>query len=60
MIAAQGIYYWLTGLWPPVSIESFELVTGPETDDWLPQTVGLLRTSRANPHRAASFTQQLL
>jgi hypothetical protein len=42
MIAAQGLYYILTGLWPVVSMQSFELVTGPKTDDWLVQTVGLL------------------
>ena len=42
MIAVQAIYYLLTGLWPLVSIETFELVTGPKTDEWLVQTVGLL------------------
>jgi hypothetical protein len=42
MLAAQGIYYILTGLWPLASMQSFELVTGLKTDDWLVQTVGLL------------------
>ena len=42
MIVAQGIYYILTGLWPLASMQTFELVTGPKTDDWLVQTVGLL------------------
>jgi hypothetical protein len=42
MIAAQGIYYIVTGLWPLASMRSFELVTGPKTDDWLVQTVGML------------------
>lgn len=39
---AQGAYYLTTGLWPIVSIRSFERVTGPKTDDWLVRTVGLL------------------
>jgi hypothetical protein len=39
---AQGAYYVVTGLWPIVSLPSFERVTGPKTDDWLVRTVGLL------------------
>jgi hypothetical protein len=42
VLAAQGVYYLLTGIWPLVSIRTFELVTGPKTDDWLVQTVGVL------------------
>ena len=38
----QGLYYFLTGLWPIVSIESFQAVTGNKTDLWLVKTVGLL------------------
>ena len=38
----QGLYYLLTGLWPLVSIESFQAVTGDKTDLWLVKTVGLL------------------
>ncbi len=38
----QGVYYSITGIWPLVSIETFETVTGPKTDDWLVQTVGVL------------------
>jgi hypothetical protein len=38
----QGGYYILTGLWSLVSIETFQLVTGPKTDIWLVKTVGLL------------------
>jgi hypothetical protein len=38
----QGVYYVITGVWPLVSIETFEAVTGPKTDDWLVQTVGVL------------------
>jgi hypothetical protein len=42
VIAGQGIYYVLTGLWPLVSMETFEKVTGEKTDDWLVYMVGLL------------------
>ena len=39
---AQGLYYTATGLWPLVSMKTFERVTGPKHDDWLVKTVGLL------------------
>jgi hypothetical protein len=39
---AQGIYYLLTGLWPLLSLDTFLWVTGPKTDLWLVQTVGVL------------------
>jgi hypothetical protein len=39
---AQGAYYLLTGVWPLLSLRTFELVTGPKTDDWLVRTVGVL------------------
>jgi hypothetical protein len=39
---AQGGYYLVTGIWPVVSIRSFERVTGPKTDRWLVKTVGSL------------------
>src|SRR5436190_18684187 len=47
----QGLYFGLTGIWPLVSIESFQwvtgrktdhLVTGDEADHWLVMTVGVL------------------
>jgi hypothetical protein len=38
----QGIYYLVTGLWPLVSLRTFEAVTGPKTDRWLVRMVGLL------------------
>jgi hypothetical protein len=40
--AIQGSYYMLTGLWALVSIDTFQMVTGPKTDLWLVRTVGLL------------------
>src|SRR5262245_41539592 len=40
--ALQGVYYLFTGLWPLVHLQSFEAITGPKTDHWLVQTVGIL------------------
>ena len=38
---AQGSYFFVTGIWPLLSIRTFEAVTGPKTDDWLVKTVGV-------------------
>jgi hypothetical protein len=38
----QAIIYIVTGVWPFVSIRSFEAVTGPKVDRWLVKTVGAL------------------
>ena len=38
----QGTFYLLTGIWPLVSIRTFEWVTGPKVDRWLVKTVGVL------------------
>jgi hypothetical protein len=40
--AIQGAYYLGTGLWSLVSIETFQMVTGPKLDLWLVKTVGVL------------------
>lgn len=42
VVFVQGVYYLITGIWPLVSMTTFEAVTGPKTDDWLVQTVGVL------------------
>lgn len=34
LCAAQGLYYLTTGVWPWLSMRSFEAVTGPKTDNW--------------------------
>src|SRR5687767_9542789 len=56
LLWAQGAYYLVTGVWPLLSIETFQAVTGPKTDHlvtgneadhWLVMTVGLLITSIA-------------
>ena len=38
----QGLYYVVTGVWPLVSMRTFEAVTGEKVDDWLVKTVGVL------------------
>lgn len=38
----QGLYFLVTGIWPLVSIGTFQWVTGPKVDLWLVKTVGLL------------------
>jgi hypothetical protein len=45
LAAGQGLYYLLTGLWRLVHLATFEAVTGPKTDAWLVQTVGVLVTA---------------
>jgi hypothetical protein len=56
LLWVQGIYYFITGVWPLVSIESFQavtgrktdhLVTGREGDHWLVLTVVVLVTAIA-------------
>src|SRR3954470_20255740 len=56
LLWVQGIYYLVTGVWPLVSIETFQmvtgrktdhLVTGREADHWLVMTVGVLITAIA-------------
>lgn len=56
LLWVQGVYYLLTGVWPLVSIETFQMVTGPKTDHlvtgreadhWLVMTAGVLITSIA-------------
>lgn len=38
----QAVFYFLTGIWPIVHINSFLAATGPKTDLWLVKTVGAL------------------
>jgi hypothetical protein len=39
--AVQSVYYLLTGAWPLVHRRSFERVTGPKSDFWLVEAVGI-------------------
>jgi hypothetical protein len=56
LCSVQGLYCLVTGVWPLVSIETFQavtgqktdhLVTGREGDHWLVNTVGVLVTANA-------------
>lgn len=42
LLLLQGTFYFLTGIWPLGSLDTFLQVTGPKTDLWLVQTVGAL------------------
>lgn len=53
---AQGGYYFVTGVWPLVSVRTFKMVTGEKTDNlptgsnadhWLLMTVSVLITAIA-------------
>ena len=44
-IVIQGAYYFASGLWPLLDMQSFERVTGPKVDKWLVKTVGALVTT---------------
>ncbi len=39
---SQGGYFFITGIWPIFSMQTFMAVTGPKTDLWLVRTVGLV------------------
>jgi hypothetical protein len=47
VLFVQAIYYFLTGMWPIVHINSFLLITGNKTDIFLVKMVGLLTTAIA-------------
>ncbi|MBV8489702.1 MAG: hypothetical protein JO199_04155 [Candidatus Eremiobacteraeota bacterium] len=44
LLRAQAAYYVATGVWPLLSMASFETVTGKKRDRWLVRTVGVLVT----------------
>lgn len=56
--ALQGAYYTATGVWPLLSLSSFEAVSGPKTDGWLVITVGVLVTVIGLGLLAAAWTRQ--
>lgn len=59
----QSIYFFVTGVWPLISIRSFQAVTGKKTDHletglddhWLVMTVGLLILAVAVPLLVAAY-----
>ncbi len=42
LLLVQGIYFLMTAIWPIVHLESFMIVTGYKTDQWLVQARALL------------------
>ena len=38
----QGAFYVATGLWPLVSMRTFELASGPKVEKWLVKTMGAI------------------
>lgn len=51
----QSAFYLATGLWPIVSLRTFEAVTGPKADGWLVKTAGgLIATAGAALGSAAA------
>ena len=55
----QAIIYIVTGVWPFVSMRSFEAVTGPKVDRWLVKTVGALVAVIGSALALASRRRQL-
>ena len=56
---AQGSYYLATGLWPLLSMATFEAVSGPKVEDWLVRTVAVLVTVIALVLLTAATTNQI-
>jgi len=63
----QGAYFLVTGLWPLVSVDTFQMVTGQKTDHrgtehgdhWLVITVGVLVIAIAAPLHLAAWQRVL-
>ncbi len=50
---AHGVFNVVTGVWPLVSMSTFERVTGPKIDGWLVRTVGGMLVSTGLAQLAA-------
>ena len=55
----QAVFYIVTGVWPIVSMRSFEAITGPKVDRWLVKTVGALVAVIGSALALASRHRQL-
>jgi hypothetical protein len=58
ILAIQGVYIFVTGLWPLIDLESFIKVTGPKTDLWLVKTVGAVLLSISIAFFVAMFRKE--
>lgn len=56
---AQGVFNLVGGLWPLVSMTSFEAVYGPKVDKWLERTVGGLLVTAGIAQVAARSDDEL-
>src|SRR5438477_12519727 len=54
----QAGYYIITGVWPLVSINTFQKITGPKTDLWLVKTAGVLITAIGSVLAMAGLRKQ--
>ncbi len=54
----QATYYVTTGLWPLFSRRTFEAITGPKTDWWLVEMVGLLAATIGTTLAAGAREEQ--
>jgi len=56
----QGLFNLVGGLWPLVSLRTFERVYGPKTDDWLQRTsAGLLTAAGIDMLRSTGTPEGL-
>jgi hypothetical protein len=56
---AQGAFNLVGGLWPLVSMATFEAVYGPKVDKWLERTVGGLLVTAGIAQLAARSDEEL-
>jgi hypothetical protein len=55
VLLAQGIFYLLTGIWPLVSTNTFQKVTGPKQDLWLVRTAGVWIAKTCQTNRRSLY-----
>jgi hypothetical protein len=55
---AQGLYYLLLGLWPLVSADSYQKVTGHQGDVWLVAVIGVLLLAVGGTLCLAAYRKQ--
>jgi hypothetical protein len=53
------VYYFITAVWPLVSISTFMKVTGPKVDIWLVKTVAVLILSSSLAILLSAWRQQV-
>src|SRR5690606_31412191 len=56
-LRVQGLFYFFTGVWPLLQIESLMAGTGPKSGIWVVKTGGLLITACSLGMLAASVRQ---